>query len=278
MARITLKKEKVDLYHGRLHSKAWQCWLQVVYILPRRRRPADEGGGAPPRHRPGTGTGTHLPLPWRPLPNRVCLPRRQAAPGPPPRPGPLAGPAALSFQHRLRRPLLGPAPGGAAPRPLFPAQSQRHNLEEEIHQRIAAGSAAGRNAPNSGAGRRRIPPERLWLRTPSRNGAGRTLNADPGPERHTGSGLKMCPNHRQAKKPHHLRNPDLARHSAGHCQRFLGACLVNTMAVLVAVGGVVASAIRPGVVAPRVARAGPSTTGNGGLRPAQLPVRPRDRQ
>jgi hypothetical protein len=35
MARTPLKPEKVDLYHAELHSKAWQCWLQVVYVLPR---------------------------------------------------------------------------------------------------------------------------------------------------------------------------------------------------------------------------------------------------
>ena len=39
MARTTLKKEKVDLYHAKLHSKAWQCWLQVVYVLSRGAHP-----------------------------------------------------------------------------------------------------------------------------------------------------------------------------------------------------------------------------------------------
>ena len=42
------------------------------------------------------------------------------------------------------------------------SRSQRYNLEEEIHQRFAARSAAGRNATNT-EGRRRIPPEHLWL-------------------------------------------------------------------------------------------------------------------
>ena len=35
MARTTPKDAKVDLYHAVLHSKAWQCWLRVVYVLPR---------------------------------------------------------------------------------------------------------------------------------------------------------------------------------------------------------------------------------------------------
>ena len=44
MARTTLKKEKVDLYHAPLHSKAWQRWLQVVYILPRGADPQTKEG------------------------------------------------------------------------------------------------------------------------------------------------------------------------------------------------------------------------------------------
>ena len=43
-ARTTLKKEKVDLYHAQLHSKAWQCRARVVYVLPR---------GADPRTKEG---------------------------------------------------------------------------------------------------------------------------------------------------------------------------------------------------------------------------------
>ena len=27
-------EEHLDLYHGVLHSRAWQCWLRVVYVLP----------------------------------------------------------------------------------------------------------------------------------------------------------------------------------------------------------------------------------------------------
>ncbi|MCY4522165.1 MAG: transposase [Caldilineaceae bacterium] len=56
-----------------------------------------------------------------------------------------------------------------AERPLGPfslRHRKRHNLEAEIHQRMAARSAAGRNAANAEAGRGRIPPERLWRRAP----------------------------------------------------------------------------------------------------------------
>ena len=44
MARTTPRKEKVDLYHGRLHSKAWQCRLRVVYVLPRGADPETKEG------------------------------------------------------------------------------------------------------------------------------------------------------------------------------------------------------------------------------------------
>jgi len=87
----------------------------------------------------------------------------------------LPGPTGLSFQHCVRRPLLGlpagPAPSGVSPQPLVPAPSRRHNLKEDIHRCIAARSAAGRHAARSSAGRR-IPLERLWLRA---------LPLEPGP-------------------------------------------------------------------------------------------------
>ena len=44
MARTTLKREKVDLYHAARHSKAWQCWLQVVHVLPRDANPQTKEG------------------------------------------------------------------------------------------------------------------------------------------------------------------------------------------------------------------------------------------
>ena len=44
MARTTLKKAKVDLYHGRRHSKAWQCRARVVNVLPRGADPQTKEG------------------------------------------------------------------------------------------------------------------------------------------------------------------------------------------------------------------------------------------
>ena len=35
LTRTTPDDAPVDLYHGQLHSKAWQRWLRVVYVLPR---------------------------------------------------------------------------------------------------------------------------------------------------------------------------------------------------------------------------------------------------
>ena len=69
MARTTLKKAKVDLYHGRLHSKAWQCWLQVVYVLPRGADPETTEGVLLYSTDLDLGTGTHLPVLRRPLPD-----------------------------------------------------------------------------------------------------------------------------------------------------------------------------------------------------------------
>ena len=47
-----------------------------------------------------------------------------------------------------------------------PRNHQHHNFEEEIHGQFAAQAAMSRNVVNSRYGRRRIPPERLWLRAP----------------------------------------------------------------------------------------------------------------
>ncbi len=44
MARTTLKPEPLDLYHAARHGKAWQCWLQVVYVLPRGADPQTKEG------------------------------------------------------------------------------------------------------------------------------------------------------------------------------------------------------------------------------------------
>ena len=45
LTHTTLAAEKIDLYSGLLHAKAWQCWLQVVYVLPRGADPQTIKGG-----------------------------------------------------------------------------------------------------------------------------------------------------------------------------------------------------------------------------------------
>ncbi|MYD91586.1 MAG: hypothetical protein F4Y08_14860 [Caldilineaceae bacterium SB0662_bin_9] len=150
MARTTRKKEKVDLYHAVLHAKAWQCWLRVVYVLPRGTDPETKEGVlldgtdtdlAPERIFRFHGTRFQIEFAFRDAKQHLGLNHGQAR-----------------SQARLR-----------AERPLGPfslRDRKRGNLEEEIHKRFATRSAAGQNASNSEAGRGRIPPERLWLRTP----------------------------------------------------------------------------------------------------------------
>ena len=170
LARITLKKEKVDLYHGRLHSKAWQCRAQVVYVLPRGADPETKEGVLlystdldlePERIFRFYGARFQIEFAFRDAKQHLGLNHGQAR-----------SQARQHFHFNIVFAALFWARLQArlqAQRPLgpFSLRDLKHrNLEEEIHQRIAAGSAAGRNAPNSGAGRGRIPPERLWLRAP----------------------------------------------------------------------------------------------------------------
>ena len=133
-----------------LHAKVWQCWLQVVYVLPR---------GADPETKKGVLLySTDLDL----APERLFRfydARFQ-----------------IEFAFRDAKQHLGLNDGQARSQARLQAERllgpfslrdrKRHKLEDEIHKRIAAGSAAGRNALNSGVGRCRIPPERLWLRAP----------------------------------------------------------------------------------------------------------------
>ena len=135
------------LYHAQLHSKAWQRWLRVVYVLPR---------GADPQTKEGMLLySTDLELSparlWRLYRARFqiefafrdakqhlglndCQARSQAR---------------LHFHfHGLRGPLLGPpagaAPGGGCPGPLFPAQSQapqsRGGNPQKNWRRVGPGS------------------------------------------------------------------------------------------------------------------------------------------
>ena len=166
MARTTLKPEKGDLYHAALHSKAWQGWLQVVYALPR---------GADPRTTEGTSTAPtrtwrrnassmatfQIEFAFRDAKQHLGLNDGQAR-----------SQAKLHFHFnmvfaalfwaRLQARLQAEGPLG----PFSLRNLKRRNCEMEIHKIIDARSAAGRNAANAGAGRRRIPSERLWLRAP----------------------------------------------------------------------------------------------------------------
>ena len=170
MARTTLKKEKVDLYHAPLHSKAWQRWLQGVYILPRGADPQTKEGMllystdlelSPARLLRLYRARFQLGFAFRDAKQHLGLNDGQAR-----------SQARLHFHFntvfaalfrvRLQTRLQTEGPLG----PFSLCNPKRHHLEEEIHRRIGAGSAPGRNASNAGAGRGRIPPERLWLRVP----------------------------------------------------------------------------------------------------------------
>ena len=170
LARITLKKAKVDLYHGRLHSKAWQCWLHVVYVLPRGADPETKEGVLlystdtelePERIFHFYGARFQIEFAFRDAKQHLGLNHGQTR-----------SQARQHFHFNLVFAALFWARLQArlrAERPLGPFSLRNlksRNLGEEIHKRIAAGSATGRNASNSGAGGRRIPPERLWLRAP----------------------------------------------------------------------------------------------------------------
>ena len=75
---------------------------------------------------------------------------------------------AALFWARLQARLQADGPLG----PFSLPQIKRGNLEQEIYKRTGDWSARGRHAANSESGRRRIPPQRLWLRA---------LPLEPGP-------------------------------------------------------------------------------------------------
>ena len=162
MTRTTLQKEKVDLYHGHLHAKAWQCWLQVVYVLPRGADPETKEGVllystdldlAPERIFRFYGARFQIEFAFRDAKQHLGLNDGQAR-----------SQARQHFHFNIVFAALFWARLQArlrAERPLGPfslRDCKRCHLEEEIHKRFAARSAAGRNAPNSEAGRRRVPP------------------------------------------------------------------------------------------------------------------------
>ncbi len=172
MTRTTLKQEQVDLYHGELHSQAWQRWPQVVYVLPRGANPQTKEGVllystdlelAPKRLFRLYRARFQIEFAFRDAKQHLGLNDCQAR-----------SQAKLHFHFntvfaalfwaRLQTRLQAEG----APGPFSLRNCKRHNLEQEIHKRIGTGSAPGRNASNAGADRHRIPPERLWLRAPPR--------------------------------------------------------------------------------------------------------------
>lgn len=170
LACLTLDDEEVDLYHAVLHGKAWQCWLQVVYVLPRGANPQTREGVllystdlalAPERLFRLYGARFQIEFAFRDAKQHLGLHHGQAR-----------SQAKLHFHFNIVFAALFWARLQArarAERPLGPfslCHLKRHNLESEIYRRIAAWSAAGRNAAKSKADRRRIPPECLWLRAP----------------------------------------------------------------------------------------------------------------
>lgn len=205
MTRTTLKQEQVDLYHAELHSQAWQRWLQVVYVLPRGADPQTKEGVllystdlalAPPRLLRLYRARFQIEFAFRDAKQHLGLNDGQAC--------------SQAKQHFhcntvfatlfwARLPTRLPAEG--TPGPFSLRNLKRRNLEQEIHHRMGARSAPSRNASNAGAGRCRIPPATsLAAGAPSCIGAARPLNAVPGPDRHTGLGLKMCPTNPPASR------------------------------------------------------------------------------
>ena len=170
LACTTLADEPVDLHHAVLHGKAWQCWLRVVYVLPRGADPQTTEGVllystdlalAPERLFRLYGARFQIEFAFRDAKQHLGLHHGQAR-----------SQAKLHFHFNIVFAALFWARLQArlqAERPLGPfslRHLKRHNLEQEIGQRFAARSAAGRHAAKSKAGRHRIPPERLWLRAP----------------------------------------------------------------------------------------------------------------
>ncbi len=90
-------------------------------------------------------------------------------------------------------------PGSRRSDPSAPCPCAISSSTTSMRQYTNAWPLVGRGAKHRPI-RGRLPPHPagtpLAARTPSRAGTDRLLNAVPEPDRHTGSSLKMCPNHR----------------------------------------------------------------------------------
>ena len=204
LACTTLDDEQVDLHHGVLHGKAWQCWLRVVYVLPRGADPQTTEGAllystdtelAPERIFRLYGARFQIEFAFRDAKQHLGLHHSQAR-----------SQAKLHFHFNIVFAALfwarlqararaeqsrtaggactclgpGPRPGGAIPRTLFPAPAQAAQLRERNIQTLCRPVGRG---PKRRQFRGRPPPHPAGTPvaacTPSRTGAGRTLNTTP---------------------------------------------------------------------------------------------------
>lgn len=170
MSRTTPEGEQVDLYHAELHGKAWPCWLQVVYVLPRGADPQTTEGVllystdldlAPERIFRFYGALFQIEFAFRDAKQHLGLNDCQAR-----------AQAQLHFHFNIVFAALFWARLQArlqAERLLGPfslRNLKRHNFEEDIHKRFAARSDTGRDDAKSGDVCSCIPPQRLWLPPP----------------------------------------------------------------------------------------------------------------
>ena len=172
LTRTTLDEEKADLYHGELHAKAWQRWLQVVYVLPR---------GADPRTTRGVllySSDTELDparlfrfyrarfqieFAFRDAKQHLglqdCRARSQTK---------LDFHFNIVFAALFWARLQARARAEGPPGPFSLHQIKQRNFEAEIHKRFADRSARSRHAANAEGLRNRRPQPRLWRPPPPR--------------------------------------------------------------------------------------------------------------
>ena len=162
--------EDLDLYHGVLHSRAWQCWLQVVYVLPRGADPQTTEGVllystdtelAPKRLVRLYRARFRIEFVFRDTKQHLGLHDCQAR-----------AQAKLHFHFNLVFAAyfwmrLQARRAGARPRDRFSLhQIKCRHHEREMYQRFETWSAAGRNAVKSEAAGPGIPADHPWHRAP----------------------------------------------------------------------------------------------------------------
>ncbi len=170
LTRTPWPEEDLDLYHGVLHSRAWQCWLQVVYVLPRGADPTAVEGVllystdtqlAPTRLVRLYRARFQIEFVFRDAKQHLglhdCQARTQAK---------------LHFHFNLVCATyfwmrLQARRAQARPRDRFSlSHIKRRHHEREMYQRFEAWSAAGRKAAKSEAVDPGIPADPPWHRAP----------------------------------------------------------------------------------------------------------------